>query len=189
MGFLVALTEFRRILVWVTFSTSFSTFCWTASSGHPFSCISLLCLCLAEHQNMSDIRKGLSIDNTQQPRAQPVDNAAAAPNAPGRLYKANGEFKPDTLTKDASAGQYEFWKRQFKRYYITSNMDLAPDRGGDKALFKFSLRTFKNRSLKGFVLGLLLQISLLDCRFSGFGAHAPLSTWGETEHSEDFFHR
>ena len=62
--------------------------------------------CLAEHQNMSDIRRGLSIDNTQQPRAQPADNAAAAaPNAPGRLYKANGEFKPDTLTKDSSAGQ------------------------------------------------------------------------------------
>ena len=64
--------------------------------------------CLAEHQNMS-------IGNNQQPRAQP-----------GRLYKANGEFKPDTLTKDSSAGQYEFWKRQFKRYYATSNMDLAP---------------------------------------------------------------
>ena len=29
-------------------------------------------------------------------------------------------------TKDSSAGQYEFWKRQFKRYYTTSNMDLAP---------------------------------------------------------------
>ena len=64
--------------------------------------------CLAEHQNMSDIRNGLSIDDTQQPRAQPVDNAAATPNAPGRQYKANGEFKPDTLTKDASAGQYKF---------------------------------------------------------------------------------
>ena len=64
--------------------------------------------CLAEHQNMSDIRNRLSIDDTQQPRAQPVDNAAATPNAPGRQYKANGEFKPDTLTKDASAGQYEF---------------------------------------------------------------------------------
>ena len=49
--------------------------------------------CLAEHQNMSDIRRGLSIDNTQQPRAQPADNAAAAPNTPGRHYKANGEFK------------------------------------------------------------------------------------------------
>ena len=61
--------------------------------------------CLAEHQNMSDIRRGLSIGNTQQPRAQPADNAAAVPNAPGRLYKANGEFKPDTLTKDSSAGQ------------------------------------------------------------------------------------
>ena len=82
--------------------------------------------CLAEHQNMSDIRRGLSIDNTQQPRTQPVDNAAAAPNAPGRLYKANGEFKPDTLTKDSSAGQYEFWKRQFRRYYTTSKMDLDP---------------------------------------------------------------
>ena len=75
---------------------------------------------------MSDIRNGLSIDNTQQPRAQPIANAAAAPNNPGRQYKANGEFKPDTLTKDASAGQYEFWKRQFRRYYTTSNMDLAP---------------------------------------------------------------
>ena len=70
--------------------------------------------CLAEHQNMSDIRNGLSIDDTQQPRAQPVDNAAATPNAPGRQYKANGEFKPKTLTKDASAGQYEFRKRQFR---------------------------------------------------------------------------
>ena len=61
---------------------------------------------LAQHQNMSDIRNGLSIDETQQ---QPItNNAAAAPNNPGRQYKANGEFKPDTLTKDASAGQYEF---------------------------------------------------------------------------------
>ena len=34
--------------------------------------------CLAKHQNMSDIRRGLSIDNTQQPRAQPADNAAAS---------------------------------------------------------------------------------------------------------------
>ena len=42
--------------------------------------------CLAEHQNMSDIRNGLSIDDTKQPRAQPVDNAAATPNAPGRQY-------------------------------------------------------------------------------------------------------
>ena len=41
--------------------------------------------CLAEHQNMSDIRRGLSIDNTQQPRAQPAENAAAAPNAPGTV--------------------------------------------------------------------------------------------------------
>ena len=75
---------------------------------------------------MSDIRRGLPIGNNQQPRAQPADNAAAVHNAPGRLYKANGKFKPDTLTKDSSAGQYEFWKRQFKRYYTTSNMDLAP---------------------------------------------------------------
>ena len=75
---------------------------------------------------MSDIRNGLSIDKTQQPRAQLIANAAAAPNNPERQYKANGEFKPDTLTKDASAGQYEFWKRQFRRYYTTSNMDLAP---------------------------------------------------------------
>ena len=81
---------------------------------------------LAQHQNMSDIRNGLSINETQQPRAQPIANAAAAPNNPGRQYKANGEFKPDTLTKDASAGQYEFCKRQFRRYYTTSNMDLAP---------------------------------------------------------------
>ena len=82
---------------------------------------------LAQHQNMSDIRNGLSINETQQPRAQPIANAASAPNNPGRQYKANGEFKPDTLTKDASAGQYEFWKRQFRRYYTTtSNMDLAP---------------------------------------------------------------
>ena len=104
--------------------------------------------CLAKHQNMSDIRNGLSIDDTQQPRAALIQNAVAPVNA-GRQYKdkakhqnmsdirnglsidetqykANGEFKPDTLTKDASAGQYEFWKRQFKRYYNTSNMDLAP---------------------------------------------------------------
>ena len=77
---------------------------------------------LAQHQNMSDIRNGLSIDDTQQPRVQPIANAAAAPNNPGRKYKANGEFKPDTLTKDASTGQYEFWKRQFRRYYATSNI-------------------------------------------------------------------
>ena len=88
-----------------------------------------------EHQNMSDIRRGLSIDNTQQPRAQPAENAAAAPNAPGRLYKANGEFKPDTLTKDSSAGQYEFWKRQFKRYYATSNMD-SPLSGIREAIWR-----------------------------------------------------
>ena len=75
--------------------------------------------CLAEHQNMSDIRRGLPIGSNQQPRAQPADQ-----NAPGRLYKANGEFKPDTLTKDSSAGQYEFWIRQFKRYYATSNLSL-----------------------------------------------------------------
>ena len=81
--------------------------------------------CLAEHQNMSDIRNGLSIDVTQQPGAALIQTAAA-PNNAGRQYKANGEFKPDTLTKDASAGQYEFWKRRFKRYYNTSNMDLAP---------------------------------------------------------------
>ena len=81
---------------------------------------------LAQHQNMFDIRNGLSINDTQQPRAQPIANAAAAPNNPGRQYKANGKFKPDTLTKDASAGQYEFWKRQFRRSYTTSNMDLAP---------------------------------------------------------------
>ena len=74
---------------------------------------------------MSDIRNGLSIDDTQQPRAALIQNATA-PNNAGRQYKANGEFKPDTLTKDASAEQYEFWKRQFKRYYDTSNMDLAP---------------------------------------------------------------
>ena len=63
---------------------------------------------------------------TNSLRAQPAGNAAAVPNAPGRLYKANGEFKPDTLMKDSSAGQYKFWRRQFKRYYATSNMDLAP---------------------------------------------------------------
>ena len=56
---------------------------------------------LAEHQNMSDIRNGLSIDDTQQPRAQPIANAAAAPNNPGRQYKANSEFKPDTLLQDS----------------------------------------------------------------------------------------
>ena len=77
---------------------------------------------------MSDIRRGLPIGSNQEPRAQPADNAAGVPNAPGRLYKANGEFKPDTLTKDSSAGQYEFWKRQFRKYYTTSNMDLAPKR-------------------------------------------------------------
>ena len=43
---------------------------------------------LAEHQNMSDIRNGLSIDDTQQPRAQPIANAVATPNNPGRQYKA-----------------------------------------------------------------------------------------------------
>ena len=40
--------------------------------------------CLAKHQNMSDIRNGLSINETQQHRAQPIANAAAAPNNPGR---------------------------------------------------------------------------------------------------------
>ena len=80
--------------------------------------------CLAEHQNMSDIRNSMSIHDDQQPRAALMQTAA--PQNTGRQYKANGEFKPDTLTKDASAGQYEFWKRLFKRYYTTSNMDLAP---------------------------------------------------------------
>ena len=80
--------------------------------------------CLAKHQNMSDIRNGLSIDDTQQPRAALIQTAAA-PNNACRQYKANGEFKPETLTKDASAGKYEFWKRQFKRYYNTSKMDLC----------------------------------------------------------------
>ena len=96
---------------------------------------------------MSDIRKGLSIDNTQQPRAQPVDNAAAIPNAPGRLYKANGEFKPGTLTKDASAGQYEFLKRLFRRYYTTSNMDLTPigdQRGHVEKVYRCSTRHSPN---------------------------------------------
>ena len=74
---------------------------------------------------MSDIRNRLSIDDTQQSRAALIQTAAA-PNNAGRQYKANGEFKPDTLTMDATAGQYEFWKRQFKRYYNRSNMDLAP---------------------------------------------------------------
>ena len=60
----------------------------------------------------------MSINDTQQPRTPLIQNAAA-PNNAGRQYKANGEFKPDTLTKDASAGQYKFWKRQF-------NLDLAP---------------------------------------------------------------
>ena len=57
---------------------------------------------LAEHQNMSDIRNCMSISDNQRPRA--------TPNNTGRQYKANGEFKPNTLAKDASAGQYEFWK-------------------------------------------------------------------------------
>ena len=74
---------------------------------------------------MSDIRNGMSISDDQRPRAA-LMQTAAAPNNTGRQYKANGEFKPDTLRKDASAGQYEFWKRQFRRYYTTSNMDLAP---------------------------------------------------------------
>ena len=43
---------------------------------------------IAQHQNMSDIRNGLSINKTQQPRAQPIANAAVAPNNPGRQYKA-----------------------------------------------------------------------------------------------------
>ena len=30
------------------------------------------------------------------------------------------------MKQDSSAGQYEFWKKQFKRCYTTSNMDLAP---------------------------------------------------------------
>ena len=52
--------------------------------------------CLAEHQNMSDFRNGLSIDNIQQPREALMQTAAAAPQNAGREYKANGEFKPDT---------------------------------------------------------------------------------------------
>ena len=68
--------------------------------------------CLAEHQNMSDIRNGMSIHDDQQPRAALMQTAAASPQNAGRQYKANGEFKPDTLTKDASAGQCEFWKRK-----------------------------------------------------------------------------
>ena len=58
---------------------------------------------LAEHQNMSEIRNGMSISDDQRPRATLMPTAAATPNNAGRQYKANGEFKPDTLTKDASA--------------------------------------------------------------------------------------
>ena len=43
--------------------------------------------CLAEHQNMSDIRNGLSIDDTQQPRAALMQTAAAAPQNTGRLSR------------------------------------------------------------------------------------------------------
>ena len=64
---------------------------------------------IALHQNMSDIRNGLSVSDDQRSRATQMHAAAAAPNNAGRQYKANGEFKPYTLTKDASAGQYEFW--------------------------------------------------------------------------------
>ena len=80
---------------------------------------------IAHHENMSDIRNGLSISDDQRPRAAQMQAAAAAPNNAGRQYKANNESKPDTLTKDAPTGQYEFWKRQFGWYYNTSNMDLA----------------------------------------------------------------
>ena len=66
---------------------------------------------IALHQNMSDIRNGLSISDVQRPRASQAQAPEAAPNNTGKQYKANGEFKPDTLTKDASAGQYKFWKR------------------------------------------------------------------------------
>ena len=75
---------------------------------------------------MSDIRNSMSISDDQRPRATLMETAVAAPNNTGRQYKTNGEFKPDTLTKEASTGQYEFWKRQFRRYYTTFNMDLAP---------------------------------------------------------------
>ena len=74
---------------------------------------------------MSDIRNGMSISDDQRPRAALVQTAAA-PNNTGSQHKSNCEFKPDTLTKDASTGKYEFWKRQFRRYYTISNMDLAP---------------------------------------------------------------
>ena len=81
---------------------------------------------IAHHQNMLDIRNGLSISDDQRPRAIQMQAQAAAPNNAGRQNKANREFQADTLTKDASASQYEFWKRKFRRYYNTSNMDLAP---------------------------------------------------------------
>ena len=68
----------------------------------------------------------MSISDDQRPRAALMQTVAAVLHNTDRQYKANGEFKPDTLTKDASAGQYEFWIRQFRRYYTTSNMDLAP---------------------------------------------------------------
>ena len=65
---------------------------------------------LAKHQNILDIRNGMSISDDQRPRATLMQTAAAAPNNTGRQYKTNGEFKPYTLTEDASAGQYEIWK-------------------------------------------------------------------------------
>ena len=57
---------------------------------------------LAEHQHMSDIRNGMSISDDQRPRATLMQTTAATPNNTGRQYKANGKFKPDTLTKDAN---------------------------------------------------------------------------------------
>ena len=55
---------------------------------------------IAHHKNMSDIRNGSSIFDDQRPRAIKMQAPAAAPNKVGRKYKANGEFKPDTLMKD-----------------------------------------------------------------------------------------
>ena len=41
---------------------------------------------LAEHQNMLDIRNGMSISNDQRPRAALMQTSAASPNNTGRQY-------------------------------------------------------------------------------------------------------
>jgi len=58
-----------------------------------------------------------------QVRAAGQQAAAAAP-APARVRPIEG-LKPQKLSHDASTGDFTLWKRQFRAYYTTSNMQAT----------------------------------------------------------------